>query len=371
MYRALARPRYTERNGMAKSSDQTDRFNASMRIIVLHGAERFLIEEHTRRIAEMLDEKFGGVEQFNFDGGTVSPAAVLDELRSYGLMQKHKLVVLDNAEQFLAGGRGASEDEDDEDGAAESEGEERASRRPLMERYAENPVDDATLVMRAATWRKGNLDKLILKHGTIEECKEQATDAAARWCIKRCAKRYDATLDADAAALMVRRLGPSLQRLDTELLKLASMTGKGKAITLQLIEENIAPSREEKAWEIQAAVASGDAGEMLSKLHDLTEVSRNEWVPIAWAVTDLMRKEHAASHMLRRGINGGAIAKQLRLWGASIDMILQSAQASDPDEFAQLLRESIRADHHSKSGLGEPLRNLEALMVKIADVTGR
>jgi hypothetical protein len=38
---------------------------------------------------------------------------------------------------------------------------------------------------------------------------------------------------------------------------------------------------------------------------------------------------------------------------------------------AQLLREAVTADQHSKSGVGEPVRNLETLMVRIADVTGR
>lgn len=347
---------------MAKSGEPSSQFDASMRLIVLHGEERFLIEEHTRRIAELLDAKFGGVEQFNFDGGVVEPAVVLDELRSYGLMQRHKLVVLDNADEFLAGGRNAGE----EDG---SDGESKSSRRPLMERYAENPVDDATLLMRARTWRKGNLDKPIVKRGAIIECEVPASDRAARWCIGRCSRRYDATLAPDAAELIVHRLGPSLQRLDTEMLKLASMAGEGKTITRELVEQNIAPSREEKAWEIQSAVASGSAPAMLGKLHDLTAVSRQEWVPIAWAVMDLMRKEHAASHMVRRGVPPQGVAKALRLWGASIDQVVGAAKRTEPHRFAQLLRDSIQTDHHSKSGLGEPLRNLEALMVKIADVT--
>ena len=350
---------------MAKTGESSTQFNASMRLIVLHGEERFLIEEYTRQIAGLLDEKFGGIEQFNFDGGIVEPAVLLDELRSYGLMQRHKLVVLDNADQFLAGGRNAG-DEDEQ----EEEGGSKTSRRPLMERYAESPVDDATLLMRAGTWRKGNLDKLIVKHGVIMECETPATDRAARWCVGRCNKRYNATLAPDAAELMVRRLGPSLQRLDTELLKLASMAGEGKTITRELVEQNIAPSREEKAWEIQAAVASGSAVAMLGKLHDLTSVSRQEYVPIAWAVMDLMRKEHAASHLVRKGVPPQGVAKALRLWGASTDQIIGAAKRAEPQRFAQLLRDSINTDLHSKSGLGEPLRNLEALMVKIADVTG-
>ena len=200
---------------MAKSSAQSARIDASMRIVVLHGIERFLIEEHTRELAAALEKQFGGVEQFTFDGITVEPATLLDELRSYGLMQRHKLVILDNAEQFLAGGgKQAEEDEpsiDDAGGNESGEGAARTSRRPIMERYAENPVADATLLMRATTWRPGKLDKLILKHGTILECKSPGPDKAADWCVGRAGKRYEATLDRDAAELLVRRLGTHLR----------------------------------------------------------------------------------------------------------------------------------------------------------------
>jgi DNA polymerase III delta subunit len=350
---------------MAGAVEHSEKFDPSHRIIVLHGSERFLIEEFTRKIAEMLDKNFGGIEQFHFDGASVEPAVVLDELRSYGLMQRHKMVVLDNADQFLSGKKSASDDEDGDDG------DDAGSRRPLMERYAASPVADATLVMRSGTWRKGKLDAVIAKCGSLIACEEQPVDRAARWCVNRCAKRYDAKIDLAAADLMVSRLGPSLQRLDTELLKLASMVGSGGAITSALVEEQIAPSREEKAWAIQSAVASGSAHEMLARMHDLTSVSRQEWVPISWAVIDLMRKEHAASHLIRRNMNQQSIARQLRMWGDSIDPVLMAAKRHEPARFAQLLRDAIRTDHHSKSGLGEPQRNLEALMVKIADVTRR
>jgi len=129
--------------------------NAGQRIIVLHGPERFLIQEHTKRIADALRETFTEIEIFTFDGETVTPAVLLDELRSYGLMQRHKLVILDNAELFLAGGgKRALENEDEADDPGEEEGEGKGiSRRPLMERYVESPVDDATLLMRANIWR--------------------------------------------------------------------------------------------------------------------------------------------------------------------------------------------------------------------------
>jgi DNA polymerase III delta subunit len=87
----------------------------------------------------VLRERHGAVDEFNFDGATCSLADVLDELRSYGLMSQHKVVVVDNAEQFMQG--------DD--------------RRRAMERYAESPMQDATLILRSGGWRPGTFDKLV------------------------------------------------------------------------------------------------------------------------------------------------------------------------------------------------------------------
>ena len=63
-------------------------FDASMRIVILHGKEPFLIQEATQRLVSRLQDVFGDIEQFSFDGGSVSLAQVLDELRSYGLIQR-------------------------------------------------------------------------------------------------------------------------------------------------------------------------------------------------------------------------------------------------------------------------------------------
>lgn len=348
---------------MAKAAAGAVKLDPSMRIVVLYGDERFLIEEYTRRLAGMLEEKFGGIETFQFEGETADPAAVLDELRSYGLMQRHKLVILDHADSFLAGGgKNATEEEDEKE-----EGSERSSRRPLMERYAENPVSDATLLMRADTWRKGKLDKLIEKVGSINVCAALSEFKAAEWCMRRSEKRYDSKMEPAAAQLLVERLGPELLHLDTELMKLAAMAGPGKPITRALVVEAVGLSREEKAWEIQAAIATADPAAMLRKLRELLDISRQDEVPITWSIIDMLRKMHAASHLFKRRVPPQGICSQLRLFGGAVEPMLQLAAKHEPEVFAQLLRSAVRVDQHNKTGVGDSQRSLEGLLVKIAD----
>ena len=72
-----------------------------MRIIVLSGQNLLKIREWTRQLVEVLNERYGEIQRFDFDGAQVEAAEVLDELRSYGLLQQHKLVVLDKADQWI------------------------------------------------------------------------------------------------------------------------------------------------------------------------------------------------------------------------------------------------------------------------------
>ena len=114
---------------MARSDSSIENLNASMRFVVLLGREVFLVQERTRKLTERLEEQYGRIDCFRFDGETTPLADVLDELRSYGLLAAHKLVIVDSADKFLApgGARGSGDD----DGSKSSEG---TSRRRAWKR---------------------------------------------------------------------------------------------------------------------------------------------------------------------------------------------------------------------------------------------
>jgi len=334
---------------MAKSSSNAQ-FSPDDRIAVIAGKEHFLREEFTRNLREALERGHGEVEIFRFDGETCDLAAVLDELRSYGLIQSYKLVILDQAEEFLA----------KEDGAY---------RKP-MERYAENPVDHATLLMRAETWRKSNLDKLIQKHGAIVKCEEMKEPDAVAWCVRRAKDEYGVTLDRAAANVLVQRIGAGLTRLDSEIGKLASMTKEGETISRDHVVEMVGMSREEKAWEIQEAILSGKPGYALRRLHELRHVSNVPSELMVWSFSDLCRKLHLASRLLAQGLPPGMAAKEARLWGDGRDAMLESARRVGPPRLASFLHRCLELDAQRKTGLASEWRSLECLAAEMADTLG-
>ena len=125
---------------------QSVQLDASTRVLAVHGPEEAVKKQKIDQLRAALEAEHGELQKFDFDGKTATLADVFDELRGYSLMGGYKLVVVDPADDFV-----------------------KAHREPL-ERYAQNPVDHATLVLRAGTWNRGNLDKHIAKVGAVVKC---------------------------------------------------------------------------------------------------------------------------------------------------------------------------------------------------------
>jgi len=321
----------------------------SMRVILLIGQDPYLITTRTKQAIEVFQEAHGEVERFDFDGAECELADVLDELRSYGLAQRYKIVVLDKADTFVTG-------------------EERKRQRAALENYASHPVDSATLIMRAETWHPSNLDKIIKKAGLVHKVQPPNESRAVKWCRDRAMKEYETELEPDAAELLVTLIGADLARLDTEVAKLSAYVADEKrSIAREDVTNLVGMSREDKVWSLQRPIAAGDAAAAVTILRELMDISRQPLELITWSICDLLRKLHTASRLFQQGVNGGQIARQLKLWGDSQRLVLSAAQRFDPACFAALLDLAIRTDQHNKSGQREPVRSLEALTLRIAD----
>lgn len=322
--------------------------DASKRVVVLHGKEQFLLAANTRQLAAALVEKHGEIGRFEYDGESVLAAAVLDELRSFGLMQPHKLVIVDAADKFLS----------------------RENSRRLLEAYCEQPMEEATLLLRATTWRAGNIDKLIGRIGAIVACDPpKQSDAAVAWAVARCNERFDQRLEPDAADMLVRRVGLDLARLDTEIAKLVTRAGPGAAVTAEHVRELTPMSREEVAWVLQAPFIAGDASTTIGVLDELVSVSRVSEVLLTFAMVDATRKLHDGAVMAAEGMGGWEIAKAAKIWGDDRDAMLaaigKAGKRLPRARLAALLHAAVRTEQRTRNGEStNTKRALEMLAVR-------
>lgn len=335
---------------MAKKPAGNPPITADARIILLVGEDAFLAGEYTSQVREILTKAHGpdGFDTIRFDGSSTPVGEVLDECRTFGLMQQHKLIVVDQADQLV-----------------------KEDARPAMERYAQGPSDNATLVLRATRWYKGKLDELIDAVGVKIELADITPDQAVNWCMRRAEKRHHAQVGRDVAELLVQRVGVDLGRLDTELQKLATFAGGGEGaatpavVTKAMAAELVGVTREEEAWGLQSVIIKGQTSDALHHLRLILDNSRKDAVvPATWACLDLARKLHGAAAGLKSGANPWQLAGKLKLWGPTKDAVFAAAGKLPPRRAAEMLAAGVDADRRSKSGLGEPERNLERLVIR-------
>lgn len=317
---------------------------------MLHGPEAGLAQEHRRKLVATLEAAHGELDVSEVDGKTAQLADVLDELRGYSLMGGYKLVVVSSAEAFVQ------------------------AHRAAMERYADGPVDHATLLLEADAWRPGNLDKAIKKVGQVIKCDALRHDAAASWAVNRARERHDAVLDTSAAAMLVQRVGASLLGLDAAIGKLAAMAavpgGGSPRIDKALVQRETEETSEEKAWVIQSALLAGLGSRRPAKMFALVEEliarSGQPEVLVMWAAADLGRKLAQAAEMRAAGAGPTEIGKALRLWGRAQQEFDRATRGLEPARARALFAEALRLDGRAKRGLGDPRRLLEAFCVEVA-----
>jgi len=340
---------------MAKRSTSktasADALDASTRICVLHGPEEIVRRQHLDTLRAALIEAHGELEVSQYDGKSAALSDVMDELRSFSLMQQYKLVLVDEAETFVT------------------------THRSVLERYAESPVDNATLVLRAGTWRPGNLDKLIAKVGAVIKCAAMAPADAQRWLVQQAEEHHKVKLKPQAAMELYARLGGDVAQAAGELGKLALQVAPGEAIDVSHVESMVGRSSEEDVWAIQEALleamtARGPAGQKataaaLTKLHELLDLAGHHPTLVTYFVADLVRKLNQGVMMKRSGMPDAMIAKTLKLWGPRQNLFMRAMQQMGPTELARLFDRIVELDVRSKSGQGEHIRDLEAFCVSL------
>jgi len=323
-------------------------FTGAMRFVILHGKEPFLMSRYTQDLEQALQQEYGEVDRVLFDGETVELASVLDEVRTFDLLMRHKLVIVDNADTFLS-----------------AKGDGKTNTRKAMERFAESPVPTATLLLRSQTWRPGNLDKAVKKVGLVYKLQQYSESDTCRWCVARCEKEHGRTIDSQGAQLLVHRIGLSLTRLDQELGKLSAMVSEGERITKEHVVDLVGLSREEQAWEIQSILLTGNEKASMTKLCELLDVSKQPKELLMWSVVDLTRRLSAAASMLSDGSSSGEIRKALKLFGEGGNRMLAVAKKQTPLQLADLFTEAVAVDARTRSGALEGRRGLEVLAMRV------
>ena len=182
----------------------------------------------------------GALESFGSDG-TPDPDALLGAIPAMSLTAARRFLLADGVERWSA-----------------------AQAKPVAAALEALPPDlTIVLVAREGSPKpkapKALADAIEKAGGEVRRCDApKARDLPAR--IRQDAERRGFSLQPDAAAMLVERMGASTLRLQTELDRLALWAGEGGEVTVEDLEAMVADTSEEVMWTLSDAIVDRDRG---------------------------------------------------------------------------------------------------------------
>jgi len=316
-------------------------------IIVLHGSERHL---KTSSLTLLCQRILGGTGE-DAIGLTKFPAkdldfkTVRDELQMVSMFSDRKLVVVEDADDFIT------------------------SFRSQLESYAEKPSKRSVLVLDVKTWRKNTrLAKKIDADGLELECSELKEKELTNWLIQQAKDVYGKQLAQSAAQLLPALAGNGLGLLDQELGKLTSYVGDRELIQDEDVRTLVGGWKAETTWTMVDAIRDGKPGEAIACLNKL--LYAGEAGPkILGGLNYVFRKVALATEQSRTGTPLRTAMKDSGVFPKELDKIEAYLRRIRRPRAEAILETLAKADYGLKGGsrLPEQLQ-LEQLVLWLTGV---
>ncbi len=302
------------------------------------GHDRFLRGEALDSILHELAPHVDATGPTSLDGKSASLTDVLDEVRTPSLLGGRRVVIVDNADEFIT------------------------EHRESLEKNCADPALGGCLILLCDSMPKNTkLRKIIAAAGEVVECEPPKTWAIPGWMVRRAKDAYAKKLNQDAAQMLKEHVGDSLGAIDAELAKLASYVGDRTEITLQDIEAATGENRQEKVFGVMDAITSGDAAAGLRLWEQVLSTDRaapeKAIGGLAWSARRLLEARREWEH----GAELGGLARRLF---ADPQTLQRRLEQNSVAELLDMQRELLAADLESKTGLTTPEVAVERFIVR-------
>jgi DNA polymerase-3 subunit delta len=292
-------------------------------VCVLFGDERFLKQEATEALRQLVGaDDQGEYSVTTLAGSQVELRDVLDAARTRSLFSSgRRLVIVDDADDFVKNNRAALED------------------------YFQRPAAASLLVLVVSTWPKTTrlYKSLDSGAGLQIECSTPTPARLAKWLARRADARHGARMEVAAAQRLVDLIDPDVGLLDQELARLALLVDPGEAITVQQVEAGVGGWRSRTAWEMIDAMLDGAAAEATRQLDRLLLAGENP-IGLFAQLSSSLRRMATAAQAIELGERSGrrtTIGAALERAGVK-KFVLQKAER----QLKQIGRQRARGLHH-------------------------
>jgi len=307
--------------------------------LLLHGDERFLVDERSRAT---LDEwRQGLVSDFGFEtieGAGLTSARLQDAILQAPFLDPHRVVFV----RMVPANR--------------TEG--------LAPAVQEIPPTTRLLITVAG--RLGSANKLakaiVAAGGAVEERQHLKGRALTEWAAKRAQEKHELT--AAIAAHVVRVSPPDLSVIDSELKKLAAYRATGEKLTTDVVNELLAGGREDEIFRLTDNLLPRPTPQALEIARNLTR-SGLQPTSIAYRMARHYALVLEVKARQERGESLQQVQEEMPEHRFVVQKAFDAAQNANSDRLEKALRQIRDYEWEVKSGQVDADLGLDVLLTRL------
>jgi DNA polymerase-3 subunit delta len=266
-------------------------------VCVLFGSERFLRALVRKQLLAALTHGDQDADSSIavFDGDSVEYRDVADELSTVALFGGGgpRVAVVEDADKFIE------------------------KHRTSLEGYVAKPRSTGVLILETDSFPSNTrLFKAVAESGLIVDCrvpeiagsksKNKPIDDArvVKWLAAWGKSRHKIRLSSESAEAVYQLVGPEFGLLDQELAKLALFVPENGAVETELVHDVVGGWRTKTAWDLNGAIADGNAALALEQLDRLIQAGQDPTAlfgTISWSLRRFAAAARLVQESERRG----------------------------------------------------------------------
>jgi len=320
--------------------------------ILLLGAEPYLRDICRAQLIEQYVAEAArtwAVSRFSAERGDI--AAALDQAQTLPMLSPQQVVFLENIEAI-----------------EEFADKKREDAVELLESYLADPAPFTVLVLEAAQLdQRMKLSKLLLEKSLVVSVglgdDPNQRNAAAVALARSLAKEQGVEFEKGAAEDLAECVSADLQRLKTEIEKLATFAGERKTILLEDVASMVISERTTTVWEMADMIASRQGKRALDFLDRLLR-SGEEPIFLLGGLLFMYRKLVEASEV-KGVVNGWQAARALQMAPEKAELAVRNARKISKPRLLAGMRAFQLADNRLKGGSEDPRAVMEFLIAEL------
>jgi len=320
--------------------------------ILLLGAEPYLRDICRAQLIEQYVPEAArtwAVSRFSAERGDIE--AALDQAQTLPMLSPQQVVFLENSEAI-----------------EEFADKKREDAVELLESYLADPAPFTVLVLEATQLdQRMKLSKLLVEKSLVVTVglgdNPNQRNAAAVALARSLAKEQGVEFERGAAEDLAECVSADLQRLKTEIEKLATFAGERKTILLEDVAAMVISERTTTVWEMADMIASRQGKRALDFLDRLLR-SGEEPIFLLGGLLFMYRKLVEAGEV-KGVVNGWQAARALQMAPEKAELAVRNARKISKPRLLAGMRAFQLADNRLKGGSEDPRAVMEFLIAEL------